>query len=167
MKDKYVFMDQGGELYSNPVILNVFTNHHYEVHPNGTDSSHQNGPVELAHCVIGDHVRALLTGANLDIKFWSYEFFHHLRIQNAMVMNGQNSSRIFQATGKEENFSGFRTFGGRTWIHPPSKCTAKFKHNMVKGIFLGFIPRTVRNILWYNCKQATLDLLTTLDLMKV
>ena len=80
LKDRYVFIDQGGELYSNPDIVNVFTNHQYEVHPTQTDSSHQNGRVKRAHQIIGDHVRALLIGANLDIKFWPYAFFHHLRI---------------------------------------------------------------------------------------
>ena len=154
LRDKYVFMDQGGELFGNPDIINVFRRHHYEIHPTGTDASHQNGPVERAHRVIGDHVRALLIGANLNIKFWPYAFFHHLRINNAMAMNGQDSSRIFQATGKKENFTGFRTFGCRTWIRPPGKRSAKFKHNIVKGIFLGFIPRTKRNILWYNCETS-------------
>ena len=152
LHDKYVFMDQGGELYGNPDILNVFTNHHYQIHPTGTDSSHQNGPVERAHCVIGDHVCALLICANIDTKFWPYVFSHHLRINNAMAMNGQDSSRIFQATGMKEDFSGFRTSGCHTWIRPPAKRSAKFKHNIVKGIFLGFIPRTVLNILWYNCE---------------
>ena len=117
-------MDQGGELYSNPDIVNVFTKHRYEVHPTGTDSSHQNGPVERAHRVIGDHVCVLSIGASLDIKFWPYAFFHPLRIQNLMAMNGQSSSRIFQVTGTKENFSGFCTFGCRTWIRPPTKCTA-------------------------------------------
>ena len=92
------------ELYTNLDIINIFTNHRYEVHPTGTDSSHQNGPVERAHCVIGDHVCAMLIDANLGIKFWPYAFFHYLRIQNAMVMKVQNSSHIFQATGKKENF---------------------------------------------------------------
>ena len=73
-------MDQDGELYANPDILNVFTKHHYEFHPTGTDSSHQHRLVKRAHCVIGDHVRALLIGANLNTKFWPYFFFHHLRI---------------------------------------------------------------------------------------
>ena len=73
-----------------------------------------------------------------------------------MAMNGQNSSRIFQATGQKENFSGFRTFGCQTWIRPPSKRTAKFKHNIVKGIFLGFVPRTHQNILWYNCETGNI-----------
>ena len=152
LKGKYVCIDQGGELYGNPDIFNVFTNHHYEIHPTETDSSHQIGPVERAHRVIGDHVCALLVGAILDTKFWPYKFSRHLRIQNAMAMNDQTSSRIFQATGKKENFSGFRTFGCRTWTRPSSKRTAKFKHNIIKGIFLGFVPCTHRNILWYNCE---------------
>ena len=69
-------------------------------------------------------------------------------------MNGQSSSYVFQATGMKENFSGFSTFGCRTWIRPLSKFTAKFKHNIVKGIFLGVTPRTKWNILWYNCERG-------------
>ena len=33
---------------------------------------------------------------------------------------------------------------------PPKKRSAKFKHNIVMGIFLGFTPHTKQNILWYN-----------------
>ena len=73
-----------------------------------------------------------------------------------MVMNGQSSSCVFQATGKKEKNSGFCTFGCQTWIHPPSKSTAKFKYNIVKGIFLGFIPQTKRNIRWYNCETGNI-----------
>ena len=69
LENKYFFMDQGCELYSNPSIINVFINHWYETHPTVTDSFHQNGPVKRVHQVIGDHVRALLIGANLGIKF--------------------------------------------------------------------------------------------------
>ena len=62
-------MDQGGEIYSNPDIIIVFTKHQYEDHPAGTDSSHQNGPINRAHQVIGNHVCALFIGDNLGIKF--------------------------------------------------------------------------------------------------
>ena len=155
-------MDQGGKLYSNPDILNVFTNHHYEVNPTGTDFSHQNGPLKRAHRVIGDHVRALLISADLGIKFWPYAFFHHLRIQNTMAMNGQNSSCIFQTTGKKENLSGFRTFGCQTCIRPPSKRTARLKEFFLVS-FLELSETSCGTIM----KQATLDPLTTLNLMKV
>ena len=65
---------------------------------------------------------------------------------------------IFQVTGMKENFSGFHTYGCRTWIRPPSKRTAKFKNNIVKGIFLGFVPRTKRNILLYICDTSHIGL---------
>ena len=48
-KYKYVYLDQGGELYANLDVKNVFTNWHYKIHPTGIDSSHQNGPVKHAH----------------------------------------------------------------------------------------------------------------------
>ena len=95
--NKYVFLDQGGELWANPDILNVFTNFHYKVCPTGNDLSHQNSPVECTHCTIGDNVRVLFIVASLNIKFWSYAFFHHLHISNTMAMNGQDCSWIFQA----------------------------------------------------------------------
>ena len=150
VKDKYRFLDQGGEPYANPDILKVFTKCHYEVHHTGTDYFHQNGPVECAYRTISDHVRALLIGASLDIKFLPYASFHHICISNAMAMNGRNSSWIFQATGKKENLFGFWTFGCRTWIRPSGKYKGKFKHNIVRGIFLDFVLHTHRNILWYN-----------------
>ena len=67
LRNKYVFVDQSGEFYFNPDIVNVFANHQYKVYPTGTDSSHHNGPVEQAHRIIGDHVCALLIGADLHI----------------------------------------------------------------------------------------------------
>ena len=39
-KDKYVYLDQGGELCANPDVKNVFANWHYEIHPTVTDSFH-------------------------------------------------------------------------------------------------------------------------------
>ena len=32
-ENKYVFLDQGGELYSNPDLKNVFSNQHYDIYP--------------------------------------------------------------------------------------------------------------------------------------
>ena len=93
----------------------------------GTDLSNQNGPIERADRPVGDHIRALLEGATLDIKFWPYAFFHHLCITDELAPAKQGSSRIFQATGKKENFANFRTFGCRFWVRPPGKRKAKCK----------------------------------------
>jgi hypothetical protein len=61
-KDKYVYLDQGGELYKNPVIRALFERYGYDVQPTGSDSSHQNGPVEHAHLTVANGVRSLLIG---------------------------------------------------------------------------------------------------------
>ena len=106
-KDKYVYLDQGGELYANPDVKNVFTKWHYEIHLTGIDSSLQNGPVKRAYRSVGDHARALLENAALDIKFWPYTFSHHLCITDVLAPAKQDSSSIFQATGKKENFCQF------------------------------------------------------------
>ena len=36
------------------------------------------------------------------------------------------------------------------WVKPPTRRKAKFNSNAIKGIFLGYIPHTLRNILWYD-----------------
>ena len=77
-------MDQGGELFGNPDVRNLFERHGYAIRPTGADASHQNGPVERSHRYVGDAVRAFLSGANLDVKFWPYAFYHHLCISNAL-----------------------------------------------------------------------------------
>ena len=59
-------MDQGGELYKNPEVVNTFKVFGYEIRPTGADASNQNGPVERGHRTVANAIRALLTGANLD-----------------------------------------------------------------------------------------------------
>jgi hypothetical protein len=55
---KYLFLDQGGELYSNPAIRRLFDKYKYTVRPTGADSSNQNGPVERAHLNVANAIRA-------------------------------------------------------------------------------------------------------------
>ena len=148
--DKYVHMDQGGELYNNIEVRNLFEKKGYKVFPTGADSSHQNGPVERGHRTLGDAMRAMLLGANLDAKFWPYAFYHALRTTNALPSKGSSMSPITLATGKREDFTNFRTFGCRVWVRPPTGRTTKLRSNARKGLFLGYVPYTTRNILWYD-----------------
>ena len=84
MQHKFVVLDQGGELYINPAIINLFRKYKYEGFPTGADSSIQNGPVKRAHCTIATSTKALLFGARLDVKFLLYAFNHAIRIRNAL-----------------------------------------------------------------------------------
>lgn len=53
---KYVFLDQGGELYRNPKVVALFEEFGYTVGPTGADSSNQNGPVERGHLTVANAV---------------------------------------------------------------------------------------------------------------
>ena len=75
-------MDQGGELYANPNVVKLFQEYKYTIRPTGADSSNQNRPVERGHRTVAKAVWALLTGADLHIKFWPYAFHHWLRLDN-------------------------------------------------------------------------------------
>jgi len=112
-KMKYAHLDQGGELFNNPFVKNLFALFNYEILPTGADSSHQNGPVERAHRTLANSMRTLLTGANLDVKFWPCAFCHGLRLSNAFPERGRKSSPSELAATRKENLTDFRTFGCR------------------------------------------------------
>ncbi|KAG7338408.1 reverse transcriptase RNA-dependent DNA polymerase [Nitzschia inconspicua] len=108
---KYVYLDQGGELYANPAVRALFEQFGYAVRPTGADASNQNGPVERAHLTVANALRAMLLGAGLDPRFWPYAFHHFLRITNATPSRDQVKSPFELLRGDKENFTGFRTFG--------------------------------------------------------
>lgn len=148
--DKYVFLDQGGELFKNEKVVRLFKRFGYDVRPTGADASNQNGPVERGHLTVANAVRSLLLGANLDVKFWPHAFHHWLRIDNAIPSRDQDASPLELAGADRPDFSNFRTFGCRVWVCPPGRRRKKFVSASRKGIFLGYIPNTTRNILWYD-----------------
>ena len=158
--NKYVHVDQGGELFQNPDIVNLFQSFGYELFPTGADASHQNAQVERAHRTLSNSMRALLSGANLDVKFWPYAFYHSMRLSNAFPEPGESASPIEKATGHRENLSNLKTFGCRVHVRPPGKRSAKLIPNSRKGIFLGFVPYTTRNILWYDVNTSRVKIAT-------
>jgi hypothetical protein len=150
----YVYLDQGGELYANQTIKDLFEGFKYDVRPTGAESSNQNGPVERAHLTVANALRAMMLGASVDMQFWPYAFHHYLRIQNALRSRDQTRSphEIVHSDAKED-FRALRTFGCRVWVRPPGRRRLKLQPNSRKGIFLGFIPNTTKNILWYDIES--------------
>ena len=147
---RYVYVDQGGELYQSPKVRKLFKHHGFEVLPTGADSSHQNGPVERQHRTVADGMRAMLLGANLDVKFWPYAFKHYVRIRNSLPSRDQDKSPTEIALGRKDNFKGWRTIGTRVWVRPPGRRSAKLLSNSREGIFLGFVENPSKNIYWYD-----------------
>ena len=142
-------MNQGGELYHNPAIKNLFKKFGYEIYPTSPDVSYQNGPVERAHHTISQGIKALLFGADLDVKLWPYAF---IRICNALPGQGQDASPLFLSTGKKDNVRNLRVFDCCVWVRPTGFGKKRFKDDVCKGIFLGYVPHTDQLILYYDCK---------------
>jgi hypothetical protein len=93
-----VRMDGGGELGKCRDIHRTFANFGYAVELTGPDSSHQNIPKERPHLTIGDALRALLSGANLQPNFWTYAFYHYIRLYN-FVPHGDRPSSPYEMCG--------------------------------------------------------------------
>ena len=68
-KKKHVVLDQGREFYNNPLAQNLFTSKGYAIRPTEAEASFQNRPVEQAYRTLSNSIRALLTVANLAVKF--------------------------------------------------------------------------------------------------
>ena len=51
---------------------------------------------------------------------------------------------------EKDDFTNFQTFGYQVWVQPPGKHQAKFQPNSQKGIFLGYLPNKMKNILCYD-----------------
>ena len=160
-QNKYIYMDQGGELFNHPEVRNLFKKKGYNILPTGADNLHQNGPVKRGHRTLANTICMLLIlGANLDIKFWPSTFYHALCMSNALPERNLTQSPIQLATGKPKNFANIQTFGCRVWVRPPGSRSAKLKPNLQKGIFLGYVPRTTRNILWYDLETFKIKIAT-------
>ena len=91
-------MDGGGELGMSRDIHQTFANFGYAVELTGLDSSNQNGPSERPHQTIGDALRAMLSGANLQPSFWPYAFYHYVQLYN-FVPHGTRPSSPYEMCG--------------------------------------------------------------------
>jgi GAG-pre-integrase domain len=150
---KYVRMDGGGELGRSRDIHRTFTNFGYIVELTGPDSSHQNGPGERPHQTIGDALRAMLSGANLQAGFWPYAFYHYIRLYN-FVPHGTRPSSPYEMCGTElPNLSKLRTFGCRVHVRPTTMRYGKVIPNSRLGVFLGY-SRSLKVLYYYDLESA-------------
>ena len=94
----------------------------------------------------------MLLGANLDARFWPYAFHHYIQLANAFPSRDQLQPPITLAHNRRENFTHLRTFGSRVWVRPSGRRPSKLFPNSRKEIFLGFLPDTTKNILWYDAE---------------
>jgi len=117
--NKYVRMDQGGELGHCTDVVRLFESAGYTVERTAPDSSHQNGPGEHPHHTIGDAIRTMLAGAGLEPCFWPYAFCHFLYLYNVTPHRSRNTSPYTICSGKLPDLTCLWTFGCRVYALPP------------------------------------------------
>jgi len=143
-------MDQGGELGRCPDVVQLFESAGYSVELTAPDSSHQNGPGERPHRTIGDAVRTMLAGADLEPRFWPYAFRHFLHLYNVTPHRSRCSSPFSMCSDRLPDLSLLRTFGCRVYVLPPrASHRNKLQSDTRTGIFLGY-SQTMKNILYYD-----------------
>jgi hypothetical protein len=62
------------------------------------------------------------------------------------------------STGSKQNLKNLRVFGSRVWVRPPGIQARRFKSKAQKGIFLGYVPHTTRNIIWYDVESERMKI---------
>ena len=87
------------------------------------------------------------TGVNLDITFWTYEFYLDIKRFNSFLERITSNSPVEKATFNIYNLSSLCTFGCRVYVQPHGNIKYKLKTNVFKIIFLVYDPHTIRNML--------------------
>jgi hypothetical protein len=52
--------------------------------------------------------------------------------------------------GTKPNFSNLQMFGCCVWVKPSGSRRGKLSNHARKGLLLGYLPATLKNILWYD-----------------
>ena len=97
LANKYVYIDHGGELYKSMAIRDLFEREfHFSVCPTGTEAHHPNDAIERSTQTVDNTIRATLYGAGLPIKFWTFAFYHYLRVKNAALPRRELPQSVFR-----------------------------------------------------------------------
>jgi hypothetical protein len=165
--NRYICMDQGGELGRCPEIKAVCDKHGYTIHQTGTEAHHQNGPVERPNSTIADALRSMLEGSAQPAKFWPYAFDHYLRIYNSFPVGEHDESPTSICNQHQDDFANLRTWGCRVWVKKNHNRPAKLAKHASKGIFLGYAPDTSKNIIWYDLETRKVKLAYHVDVIYI
>ena len=161
VQNKFVRFDPGGDLGNCREVLETFKRFGYEPEVTGADASHQNPFGERPHRTIGDRMRAMLLGADLEAKFWPYAFRMVIRLSNIEPHGDRDGSPIQIITGKKPDLKGrLRTFGCRVFARSSGGRTAKLSNEHSRsGIFLGYTG-TMQSILYFDLRSHSVKTAT-------
>ena len=61
---------------------------------------------------------------------------------------------------RKENLKNLRTFGCRIYVRPPGIQPRRFKDKVRTGVFLGYLPHTIRTIIYYDLESKRVKIPT-------
>ena len=147
--ERFLQMDQGGDLWRSAKIRAVAAKHDYHIEPTGSDSPSQNGKVERLNGTFGVMVRALLYSSGLVPMFWSSALLLAVYLKNRLYHRAIRCTPYFSWTGKIPNMSHLRIYGSLVTARKPDKASAKMDYKTATGIFLGY-GATTQHIHYYD-----------------
>jgi hypothetical protein len=97
--------------------------------------------------MIGDALREMLSGANLQLDFWPYAFYHYIWIYNFLSHCDRPSSPYEMCGAPLPNLAKLWRFGCRIYVRPTTSCYGCVIQNFRLGVFLGYLHS--QNIMYY------------------
>ena len=156
---RYVRTDQGGELYKSQRFRDMAALCGYTVEPTGSDHSSQNGVAERPNRTYGNMMRAILSNANLDSRFWSYALKHSVFVKNRIPHSFHDLKMTpFEAyTGRRPDLGNLKIFGCPVRIRKPGVRSSKLANHTYTGRFLEYLG-TNRNIRYFDTKTKRIKI---------
>ena len=135
-------------MFNNPDVNNLPHLFVYNQYPTVADTYYQNGSFEKAHRALANYIWAMITGANLGIKFWPYVLYHAIRLFYSFPEPNATTSLIKKTTPKQENISSLWTLGCSFYMWTPVNWKSKLKNHVSKVILLRYDTHTTQNVLY-------------------
>jgi hypothetical protein len=111
--------------------------HRYNPHPTGGDASWQNSPGELPRLTIAYLITAMLHGADLELKYWTWTFSHCLVLHN-IIPHGDRGIPMVGIGGRAISIANLRMIGCYVYFCPPGRKPSKLEQHVKHRRFLGY-----------------------------
>ena len=143
--------DLGKELAGSKLVRATIAKHGYTLEPTAPNSSFQNSKDERPHRTLGNMMKSMLKGANLDKRFWADALLHAVYLKNRLPHQTLGMTPYERMMRRKPDLSHLRVFGTKVIIKDKNIRNGKLTDNVIIGIFLRFTGID-RNILFFNTK---------------
>ena len=143
--------DLGKELARSKLVRATIAKHGYILEQTAPNSSFQNSKVERPHRTLGNMMRSMLKGANLDKSFWADALLHAVYLKNRLPHQAIGMTPYERMMRRKPDLSHLRIFGTKVIVKDKNIRNGKLTDNVIIGLFLRFTG-TDRNIIFFDTK---------------